>query len=387
LKIAVISNRFYPTVGGAEINTLGILKELAKKHDITVLTPFRVRSKKEEVLQGIKIKRFWNIFNPFSSFPYIRGIAFCPGIVKELLDVNYDLIHIYPMADIIHVPYFLSKLFHKPLILTVYDLRGYSLTNPPSSLTYDQVHFLNKWTLKHFDFIFSISHYESAIINKINRNSLYVPCGVDLEPFDRIKNSNFRKKFKINSQYIVLSVSRIEEYKGQHIIIEAIPDIIKQEPDVSFIFAGPVFNHQYYAKLRSLVKKMNLEKYVLFTGLLSSEDLQSAYHDCDLHILPVHFINFPDTVIEAWAAKKPVIISNRVDPPWIVEDGKDGFYFDINNKQALVEKTIMLLQNKNLRCEMGNAGRKKVEDLKFTFKTIAANVEAVYNVVRRENRT
>jgi hypothetical protein len=47
----------------------------------------------------------------------------------------------------------------------------------------------------------------------------------------------------------------------------------------------------------------------------------------------------------------------------------------------------MLLHNKNLRCEMGNAGRKKVEDLKFTFKTIAANVEAVYNVVRRENRT
>lgn len=381
MKIAVISNRYYPTVGGAEINTHGILKELAKKHEVTVLTPFRVNSKKEELLDGVKIKRYWSVFNPFSLYPYNRALHFSPAIITEIMKENYDLIHMYPSAGLNYIPYFLPKLLKKkPLLLTVYDLAKYSISYTYKFLTSDNLSIRTKWILRQFDCIFAISTYELDVIRKINNDSFYIPCGTDLEDFDGHDRQNFRESFQINSEFVVLDVSRIIEYKGQHILIEAIPDIIKQEKDVIFVFVGPVHDEQYYLRLRNLVNKLNIKKHVLFTGSLSWNNLLDAYFACDLHVLPIYFITFPDTVIEAWAANKPVLVSNRVDPPWIVKEGEDGLYFDIGNKKELVEKILILLHNKKLRDEMGIAGRKKVEE-KFTFKIIASEIEEKYSEI------
>lgn len=388
LKIAVISNRYYPTVGGAEVNTHGILKELAKrKHEVTVLTPFRVNSRAEELLDGVKVRRFWNVLNPSSSYPYVKGSHLSPGIVKETLSEDYDLVHMYPSAGISYIPYLLPKLLKRTnLFLTVYDLAKHTLNHTSRSYTHDKLSIPTRWILKQFNCIFSISTYEVGVIKGINRNSFYIPCGTDLEDFDRHNKGDFREKFQINSEFIVLNVSRIAEYKGQHILIEAIPDIVKQEPDVSFVFAGPIFDEQYYRRIKALTKRLEVKQHVLFTGSLSQNDLLDGYFNCDLHVLPVYFINFPDTVLEAWAARKAVLVSNRVDPPWIIEEGKDGFVFDIGNKKELAEKTLILLGDRKLREEMGKAGRRKVED-KFTFQKIVDEIEEKYiSILRKQDQ-
>ena len=386
MKIAVICSRYisssrYHFIGGAEVNTHGILKELAKRHEVTVLTPFRVNSEREEVLDGVRVKRFWNIFNPLSKYPYVSGFWGCPGLIKELLRENYDLIHMYPGIGKIGMLNMMPQLIRNiPSFLTVYDLQAYSTTYDYRSVSLERIDFVNKWALRRFDYIFSISTYEIKVIERINKNSSYLPCGVDLEEFDNHKRQSLREKFGIQDKFFVLDISRITEYKGQHILIQAIPEIVKEEREVRFVFVGPVFDERYYARLRQLVKELNIEKFVVFTGSLDSTDVVGAYFDCDLHILPVYFLNFPDTVIEAWAARKPVIVSNRVDPPWIVEEGKDGYFFNIENREELVEKTLTLLHDKELREQMGEAGRKKVEG-KFTFDIIADEVEATYNKV------
>ncbi len=386
MKIAVICGRYisssdYPFIGGAEINTHGILKELAKRHEVTVLTPFRVNSEREEVIDGVRIKRFWNICNPFSRYPYVRGLYGCPGFIVELLKENYDLVHLYPSVGKTTLPYLMPQLIkNKPVFLTVYDLDAYSTTYDYRSLSPDQLDFLNKWALRQFDYIFSISTSELKVIESINKNSSYIPCGVDLEEFDNHNRQSFREKFGIRDKFFVLDISRIADYKGQHFLIQAIPEIVKEQREICFVFVGAVFDEQYYAKLRRLARELDIEEFVLFTGSLERTDVLDAYFDCDLHILPVYFLNFPDTVIESWAAKKPVIVSNRVDPPWLVEEGKDGYLFDIDNKGELVQKTLSLLRNKELREQMGEAGRKKVEE-KFTFEMIANKVGEIYNRV------
>ncbi len=386
MKIAVISGRYlsssdYPFVGGAEVNTHGILKQLAKRHEVTTLTPFRVNSPREEVLDGVRVKRFWNIFNPVPRYPYVRGLYGCPGFMTELLKGDYDLVHLYPNIGKATLPYLMTGLVKNiPVLLTVYDLAAYSINYDYRHLSLEHIDFLTRWAIRRFTHIFSISTYELKVIERINKNSSYLPCGVDLAEFDNHQGESFREKFDIKDDFLVLDVSRISRYKGQHILLEAIPEIVKELKEIRFVFVGAVFDENYYARLKRLTRELDIEKFVIFTGSLPRADVVNAYIDCDLHILPVYYLTFPDTVLEAWAARRPVLISDRIDPPWIIDEGKDGFRFNIGNKKELVEKTLRLLHNQELRQRMGEAGRKKAEG-NFTFETIAGKIEEVYNRV------
>ena len=84
-KLLIITNRFYPDVGGAETNIYYQAKLLCKKYDVTVITPKRDDIPEEEIIDGIKVKRLKDLFNKNNFYPNKRAKTLCLQVFTEIL--------------------------------------------------------------------------------------------------------------------------------------------------------------------------------------------------------------------------------------------------------------------------------------------------------------
>src|SRR5690606_31369506 len=143
----------------------------------------------------------------------------------------------------------------------------------------------------------------------------------------RKKNNNFR----------IIQVSRLDaEKKGQHIAIEALKLLMERNTSnivLDFIGAGTS-----YDALKKQVKDNNLESYAHFLGLRDRDYIYKQLKNYDLLIQPSFYEGFGLTIVEAMAAKIPVLVSNIDGPIEIVQNGKYGFFFECGNALELSSK-------------------------------------------------
>ncbi|MGC9261787.1 MAG: glycosyltransferase, partial [Phycisphaerae bacterium] len=111
-------------------------------------------------------------------------------------------------------------------------------------------------------------------------------------------------------------------------------------------------------------------------------DLMSA---CDIFVLPAPAEPFGLVLIEAMALGKPVIAAAAGGPLEIVADGETGLLFEPGNAESLAQAINRLLENRELRQRMGEAGRKRYEEM-FTAQQMAEKMLAAYAAASREPR-
>jgi glycosyltransferase involved in cell wall biosynthesis len=95
-------------------------------------------------------------------------------------------------------------------------------------------------------------------------------------------------------------------------------------------------------------------------------------------VLPSHREGMPWTILEAMALRKPVVASEVGGVSEIVVDGQTGFLVQPGQPESLARKIIHLLNDPELRGQMGNAGRRRVEQC-FTVKDTIAKIELIWD--------
>jgi glycosyltransferase involved in cell wall biosynthesis len=203
-----------------------------------------------------------------------------------------------------------------------------------------------------------------------------MPLGVPLEEYDSAERGDFRRKHALGNRPIVLTSSRVTPHKGQDIAVEIAAHVVRQYPQAMFVIAGVVDDRAYYEQLTRRVSELGLDNNVLFTEAISRAEMSQAYVDSDLNLVPVRFMNFGLVILEGWAARKPLVQSDRTDPN-LVQEGVDALTFPFDDIDAGANAICRLLADENLRISMGEAGRKKVEE-NYTWKKVAEFVESTY---------
>ena len=92
-----------------------------------------------------------------------------------------------------------------------------------------------------------------------------------------------------------------------------------------------------------------------FTGVLKGEELSRAYASADFFVFPSTTDTFGNVVLEAMSSGLPVIVTNKMGPKEMVEQGSNGFI--INDLQDFCSKIELLGQNEELRQKMGRQAR------------------------------
>jgi glycosyltransferase involved in cell wall biosynthesis len=163
------------------------------------------------------------------------------------------------------------------------------------------------------------------------------PLGIEAPSISPNAKSDFLARHpQLQNTRNFLFLGRLHPKKGCDILLDAFARI--RDRSISLILAGPD-QIGWEAELRRQIARLNIGDRVVFTGMLQSALKQGAFASADAFVLPSHQENFGISVVEALAAKVPVLISNRVNIWREVEVDRAG-YVDSDD----VEGTTRLLQ-------------------------------------------
>ena len=150
--------------------------------------------------------------------------------------------------------------------------------------------------------------------------------------------------------------------KGLHLIIRALPAVLKEVPNLKLLVVGGIpASDTYYKFCRDLSQRLHVEDRVLFVGWVDDADLPKYYSVASAYVLPSLYEPFGITVLESMACGTPVCASRGGGMPEIITDGEDGFLFDPANPASLEEALITLLSDDALQRKMGFNARQKIE--------------------------
>ena len=196
---------------------------------------------------------------------------------------------------------------------------------------------------------------------KSHEKLIKVAPGIDTEHFKPVDAAELRKELGIGDRPTIISVGRLVHRKGQDRLVEALPRIIKEFPDVVLVFVG---EGPHRKVLDDLVVKNNLHENVRFIGRIQYSDLPRYIALGDIFAMPSRSRLFGLEVeglgivyLEASSCGIPVVGGSSGGAPDAVKDGVTGFVVDGNDIDAIAARIIDLLRDEELRSKMGKAGR------------------------------
>ena len=206
--------------------------------------------------------------------------------------------------------------------------------------------------------------------------------GINTDFYDPIKvNSSLRDEYGIQSHTKIIGiVGLLDPWKGQHIVLESIPLVLKKHPDVIFLFVGGESKKAnaagYRQKLCLRAQELGIKNQVIFTGF--REDIQNVLAGLNIFIhASISPDPFPTTVLEAMSMEKPVIASKLGGVLEQVEDGKDGILITPNNSEELAHELDILLSNPVRAESLGKEGRLSVMK-KFNWERSINSLTEIY---------
>lgn len=388
LKIAIITNRFYPEVGGAETNIYYQARLLASAHDITVICPKRIESKRLEQRDGFCILRLPDILNHKRVYPNLATKTFCPGLIGHLLWNRYDIIQCFPALNYNNIlAFWLAKLRKTPYILCFFDFidyAGYIKEHgkiDPDILARVKPRFYQIPVLKGMDYAFAIANKEIAFLKQFNPKVDYSPVPILSEEYEReVPKPKLMKEWPKDT-FVFLSLGRVSYIKGQDIALKAFAEAGKSMPDAKLVFVGRAdYEPEFYAEMQSFIEREQLQDKVHFTGMVEREEVLGWLRHSDIHVIPVRFMNSGAVVVESWISDTPVLQSDVVDPN-LVQDGVNGYLFARESISECAAKMIRAYQERDKLAGFAARGKELVQS-KYTYEYLISLYNSVYEQVR-----
>ena len=181
-------------------------------------------------------------------------------------------------------------------------------------------------------------------------------------------------------------VGRISPFKGQDIFIRSAANVLECYPDCHFkIIGAALFNEDGYEReIRQLVRDLNLEQAVEFTGFRS--DVVEAISELDVLVhASVTGEPFGQVIVEGMAAGKPVVATNGGGVPEIVENGVTGFLVPMRDSNALTDAICELVSDRDKAVQMGLRGQQRVRE-HFRIENTAAKMDSLYKAIFAHRR-
>lgn len=414
MKIFFASQSFYPHIGGVSTYLLNLAKGLIQMGNEVIEVHLRPPNEpSEDIVKGIKVFRIpkeplkEDLLKGYSNFKE-RIYEECHGegehFKKEpLITYGYDEYHKINLAigkqieelleenptEIVHIHDFQLLLIYRniprgiPVILTWHIPFIDSISKH-----------LKQFLIKHmkeFDkVIFSCEEYAKSavkagltsdkveIIHPIANTNIFKPAMYD---------NQIKEQYKIPDNYkIILCVQRIDSKSGHIQLIKAMQKIIGKFPKVKLMFVGGESltskiskeREKYEKEVYDLIKELNLEDYIIFTGTIDYEKLPIYYNSADIVALTSKNEGFGLAITEGMACGKPVIGTNVPGIALQVHDGVNGFFVNVGDSEGTADRILKLLKDEKLREKMG---RESLRIVKSNFE-MSMGIDKHYRLYR-----
>lgn len=244
---------------------------------------------------------------------------------------------------------------------------------------------LARWAVQNCDAVIGISAYVSGTVVGLGRPAADVHTvlnGIDPTGWaPELDGASIRQELGVPLDApLIASVSRLFSWKGQRELLRAFAVAKKTLPELRLLIVGadePMPDQQgsFTDELKRLADDLGVRSHVVFTGQRS--DVPRIMAACDVFTLPSFEEPFGLVFLEAMAMKRAVVALDNGGTPEVVEHGKAGLLSAPADISALANNIVTLLQNPELRAQMGAYGRRRVLDY-FNARRMAADTADVY---------
>ena len=161
-------------------------------------------------------------------------------------------------------------------------------------------------------------------------------------------------------------------HKGLDVLLEALPAIIKEHPEVRLIVLGEMKREE--KGLILIARKLGVMRNILWRGLVSQDEMPKFYEKTYISVFPSRLDTFPLGILESMAYGIPVVATKVGGIPEIVENNRSGVLVLKENPEDLAQALIELLNNPEKVKMMGLRARKIAQD-RFSWEKVAEEFE------------
>ena len=382
MRIGIFTDAYEPHLSGVT-TSINMLKKALEEmnHEVYIVTAnleknrFKYNKKNRIIhIPGIKT----GIYNFRLTNIYSKKA------MKIIKDWDLDIIHNQTEFGIGTFATIVSKKLNIPIVHTYHTLYE------------DCVHYVTKGHFnniakkiiikytkhvchKYDELIVPTNKIKDLFINKYNikRKIYIIPTRIDTKNFiinDNIEKNikNLKKKYKIkDNDFIIGAVGRVAKEKSFDKLINTMDTLLKINNNFKLLIVGdgPELNN-----LKMLVKKIKLEKNIIFTGKVEYELIPNYYNLFDIMTSFSTTETQGLTIIEALAASTPVICINDDSFKEMVQHNYNGYLF--KNEEEFIKRVLELKINEKLYKEMCTNAKNSIH--RFSKEVFASDILKVY---------
>jgi len=369
MKIAMIGWEYPPfKTGGLGTHCYGLTRSLADKNvNVDFYMP-KTRQSANSDKSNLTIKEVGET----EIFPYDRpGSKELAGqffeavyryndLLVQKVQGKYDLVHCHDWLTM-KAGVALKNKMGVPLVLTVhsteYDRSGWLY---PNQWFID----IEREGMEKADKIIAVSSFTKRVIvdkygiipDKISvvHNAVY-PIGEG------------------EKQNIILFLGRLTIQKGPEFFLRAAQKVLEYEPGCRFVVAGM---GDMLPRLIDQAVDMGISDKIVFTGLLTEEEVKHIYQIASIYVMPSVSEPFGITALEAASAGTPIIVSKTAG---VSEAFRNCFRVDFWDTDEMANKILSLLKYEPLLSTMKEHGKQEIQ--LFTWDRVAEKTLDVYREV------
>lgn len=308
--------------------------------------------------QTIKTRNIYNLL--VKNYRYVDFFD-SQSIKKEFFQLIYKVIK---NDYLIYLPGSNNLTYIFPLIFILSKIRRSKIIYPVVGGWLDlflKKHPFHLFLLRNIYAILSeSSNLDNNLINNFNlKNTSILP--------------NFRDNCYLTppnnkSSFNIVFMARICEEKGINVVFRFAEYIIKNnlvnpQYPIKITFYGNLDSLQDHQSFFSNIKKF---PFITYEGIVNPEDVYSKLIDQDILVLPTHYSGegLPGSIIEAYIAGIPVVVSNWRFLPEFVEHGETGYIYDLDKEEDFYSFILYLYNNADKLSYMKN--KAKIRGYKYT---------------------
>ena len=189
-------------------------------------------------------------------------------------------------------------------------------------------------------------------------------------------------------QFVLGFVGSISPVKGLEYLIESMAMIKKRLPGIILLIVGGKLTSQehYYSEIHQLVKRLNIEDDVIFTGHISHDKLPEVFRLFDTLVLPSVNEGTPVCILEAMSSQVPVIATRVGGISEQVINKRTGILVPPKDPHALTNAIISLVLDSDKRLQMAQNGRKRAIEM-FSVEKCKSEYTRLYLRVLEESQS
>ncbi|MGB7373484.1 glycosyltransferase family 4 protein [Pontixanthobacter sp.] len=294
---------------------------------------------------------------PIPSFgrtgKFLAGINYWPrALSKEKFDI----------FEAMHLP--LTRPPAGKTILTIHDIRGLNKQNNFTNRALFAA--VLKDALKRADHIVTVSHTMRSEILKFHAAASVsvIYNGIDKAAMANVAKGRidkFRTRYGLAQEYI-LAVGHFEPRKNYPRLIEAMSLLKQRGTDCPLVIIGNDSGEA--SALKRLIVGLGLDQQVTLLTGLSDDDVRCAYLNCKLFVFPSFYEGFGIPILEAMAARKPMVLSDVAIFREITQNR--SIYFNQYCVESMADAIEIGICSEEAVANMVEYGDQRLEDFKFT---------------------